>query len=527
VIFAVLAIIYFFVLSPIIERLTAPVTFSTEYIENDPDGLRIFQNDRTGEIIWTLLPGEEVLSFGLNHRILVTPQIHRRDMRTVEVRNTNDHFKLHQLIDNNMNALNFYYVEGAEAAPLNMEVIANFFTNAGYILSMERPAARNIDGGNEILADLAPFGLDPEAPGTYFTVTTLDGEWYRIIIGDIIPTTGGYYVMYEDKHGLRPAIYILDRMLDDTILSDRYAIMLPIISENIRQNEILFATNFRFYKGRDLFVEIYNAPLPPESNALVNYQMRHPAPYEVSDNYSSLMMAFTHFAGLRVVYAYSPDEEIGGEILIEYGFHEPAAIISFDLNDRQYYFAFSKQNEDGNYYVLTEFCSIVEITPEMLRRIDGGPPFIEWDILRFVDKPIFNQNINDVGSILVKVPGRPDALFELEGVGQELKVWGNGTEMDIPIFRAYYYSILSIELIDYQEDPVERDDLLLLEMTVTNRDGFVRDYKFYFVEGNTRRSFYRLNEGADFYVLRDKVLKLAADTELMLQNLPIERDAME
>jgi hypothetical protein len=171
----------------------------------------------------------------------------------------------------------------------------------------------------------------------------------------------------------------------------------------------------------------------------------------------------------------------------------------------------------------------VEITPDMLKRSEGGQPFLDWDILRFVDKPIFNQNINDVESVLVKVPGKPDALFELEGIGQELRVWGNGVELNVPTpyFRGYYYSLLSIDVIDYQDDPVERADLVLLEMTVTNRDGTVRNYTFYFVEGNTRRSFYRLNDRADFYVLRDKVLKLANDTELMLQNLPVERDAME
>jgi hypothetical protein len=529
--FAVLTLLYFLVLSPIIERLNTPVTFSTEYIEGDPDGRRVFVNSN-GEIIHTLLRGEEILTFGPNHRFLVHPQVHRRDMLTVEVRNPNDNFKLHQLV-----GANFYYVEDAEMVPINQEIIASFFTNVGYLLCMERVAAKDVDNGNDILENrLADFGLNPEDPGTYFIVTMVDGGWYRIIIGDIIPTTGGYYVMYEDADGLRPAIYILDRMMDDTILSDRYAIMMPIISEPVGPMDMIFVTNFRFYKGRDLFVAIYNDEIPYGSNAHVNYQMSYPVPYEVSmNNYGALLNGFTHFTGLRVVYAYSPEEDITDEILIEYGFHETVARISFDLHDdagnfrRDYYYAFSGQNEAGNYYVLTDFFSIVEVTPEMLTRPGIPQPFIYWDLIRFVDRPIFDQNINDVESILIKVPGKPDALFELEGVGQELQVWGNGVELDVPTpyFRGFYYSVLSIDIIDYQEDPVERDDLILLEMTVTNRNGVVRHYTFYFVEGNTRRSVLRLNDRADFYVLHDKVRKLAADTELMLQNLPIDRDAME
>jgi hypothetical protein len=348
-----------------------------------------------------------------------------------------------------------------------------------------------------------------------------------VIIGDKIPTTGGYYVMYEDKDGLRPAIYILDTMMEETILKERYAIMLPIVSDPIPQNEILFATNFKFYKGFDLMIEIYNAPVPEDSEALVNYQMTYPERYTVSDNYSSLMMAFTGFSGESVVYAYSPNEEISEEILIKYGFDELTARIIFEHNEREYYFVFSKPNEKGNYYVLTEFCSIVEITPDMLRRTEAGQPFVEWDWLKFVGKSIFDQNINDVESISVKVPGKEDALFTLEGTGQDLIVKGTGQVLDVPTFRSYYYALLSIDMIDSETNAVEKEDLLLLELKVTNRNGVVRDYSFYFVENNTRRSYYRLNDRADFYVLRDKVLKLAADTEKMLQNEFIDRDAME
>lgn len=519
--FAVLILLYFFVLKPIIDKLNEPVTTFIEDIKDDPDKKRLFKNTK-GETILTLLPGEDVLTFGENHRILVTPKVERSEVKNVAVKNHEDNYKLiHHL------GQNFYYVEGAELTPINQEIIANFFTNIGYLLSMERVAAKNIDDGNEILADLEAFGLNPEDPNIYFIVTTTGDVWYKVIIGDKIPTTGGYYVMYEDKDGLRPAIYILDTMMEDTILKERYAIMLPIISNPIPQNEILFATNFKFYKGFDLMIDIYNAPIPEGSEALVNYQMTYPERYPVSDNYSSLMMAFTGFTGESVVYAYSPADEISEEILLKYGFDELTAKITFEHNEQEYYFIFSKPNEKGNYYVLTEFCSIVEITPDMLRRTEAGQPFIEWDWLKFVDKAIFSENINGVESILVKVPGKEDALFTLEGTRDELEVRGNGKILDVPTFRSYYIALLSIEIIDSETTAVEKEDLLLLELKIVNRDGTIRDYSFYFVENNTRRSYYRLNDRADFYVLRDKVLKLAADTEKMLQNEFIERDAME
>ncbi|MCL2159176.1 MAG: DUF4340 domain-containing protein [Oscillospiraceae bacterium] len=528
--FAILAALYFLILKPIIDKQNAPVTNSIEYL---PDGNRVLK-DSNDEILLTLLPGEEV---GTTNRIMITPQVTRENIKSVEVKNPNDSFTLiHHL------GQNFYYVEGAELVPINGETIASFFTNVGYLLSMTRVAAKDVDDGNEILSNLEQFGLGAKnIDQLYFVVTTLEDAWYKIIIGDKIPTTGGYYVMYEDKDGIRPAIYILDTMMEETILSDKYSIMLPIVAEPIAMNESLYVDNFKFYKGYDLMIEIYNAPIPEDSEALVNWQMRYPSPYIVSDGYSTLLSAFTYLAGDRVVYAFSGDEVVSlfyseqeedldeslMEVLWEFGFDDPLARISFDFKERDYYLIFSKLNENGKYYVLSmDFGSIVEISPDSLKFEGELRPFIEWDLLKFVNKGIFDQNINNVATIEVKVPGKPDALFELEGTGQELEVLGNGVPMDIPTFRSFYYALLSIDLIDYEQD-VYDDKESLLQLTITNRDGFVRDYKFYFVEGLTRRSFFRFNDQGNFYVLRDKVLKLANDTEKMLQNSFIDRDARE
>ena len=534
--FAVLICLYFLLLKPIVDKMNEPVTTTIEYRE---DGNRILKNS-DDEILLTLLPGEEV---GTTNRIMITPQITREYIKSVEVKNPNDSFTLiHHL------GQNYYFVEGAELTPINGETIASFFTNVGYLLSMERVAAKDVDDGNEILQNLEQFGLGARNnDDLYFIVTTTEDVWYKIIIGDKIPTTGGYYVMYEDKDGIRPAIYILDTMMEETILSDKYSIMLPIIADTIPQNEMLYVDNFKFYKGSDLMLEIYSAPIPEGSEALVNWQMKYPSPYLISDRYSTLLYAFVYFAGDRVVHAFSAEEAISLfysdeedelseeliDVLREFGFDEPAVRISFDFKERSYYFVFSKPNEAGNYYVLSmDFGSIVEISPEKLTFEGELQPFVEWDLLKFVNRSIFDQNINDVESIVVKIPGEEDAVFYFEGTGQELEVTGNGMELivnkigDDDYFRGYYYAMLSIELLDYETD-VYDDKEPLVELIVTNRDGFVRDYEFFFVEGLTRRSFYRLNGSGNFYVLRDKVLKLRNDTALVLQNLPISKDARE
>ena len=499
--FAVLAAIYFFILQPIIEKM-----------------------GQKEEVHIELLDGEEI---GIGNRIMITRKYERGDIKNVQVKNKEDHFKLiHHL------GQNYYYVEGAELVQINGETVASFFTNVSYLLSMERVAAKDIEDGNEILENLEPFGLNPDNPDVYFVVTTIEDVWYKIIIGDKIPTTGGYYVMFEDKDGVRPAIYILDTMMEETILSTRYSIMLPLIAIPIPQNETYLIDNFKFYKGRDLMVDIYNAPIPEGSEALVNWQMRYPAPYDVSDRYSSLTMSFVYFAGERVVYAFGIDDEIDEDILTKFGFDEVSARITFDFHEKEYDFIFSKKNENGNYYVISmDFYSIVEISPENERMKMQGElqPFVEWDLLKFVNKPIFGENINDVETIEIKVPGKGNAFFELEGVGQELEVKGNGVDLIVNGgFRDLYYSILSIDLEDYAtETEIYEEKDPMLEMIITTRDGLIRHYKFYFVEETTRRCYFSINGAGDFYVLRDKVLKLMNDTEKILQNLPIDREARE
>jgi len=537
--FAVLAGLYFLVLEPIIIKLTEPEVFTVETLDDGTER-SVLKSNKHNDIILTLLPGEEVSTFGTNHRIMITPKVERADIKNVQVKNKDDSYKLiHHL------GANSYYVDGAELVPIDQEIIASFFTNVGYLLSMTRVAAEDIEDGNEILSDLEAFGLNPENPEIYFIVTDTDDEWYKIIIGDKIPTTGGYYVMYEDKDGLRPAIYILDTMMEETILSKKYSLMLPLIAIPIKQNETLYIDNFKFYKGRDLMVEIYNAPIPEGSEALVNWQMKYPAPYMVSDRYSSLTSAFLYFTGDRVVYAFSEDDIIAfntenGELsdeavekFQEFGFDEYTAQISFDFMDRDYYFIFSKPDENGNYYVLSmDFYSIVQISPDKLKLEGDLQLFIEWDVLKFVNKSIFDININDVESIMIKTPGKKDAFFTIERPDEtkrDLIVKGNGVDIQVDgMFRDLYYSILSIELEDYADNTnIYEDKDPMLEMIIMTRDGVERYYRFYFVEEQSRRCFYSINGFGDFYVLRDKVLKLANDTEKILQNLPIDREARE
>ena len=481
--FAVLTAGYFFILEPLL--LKSGETVEEENIE--------------------LLDGEEL---GQGKRILITPKAERPDIKNVQIKNKVDEYKMiHHLV------YDIWYIDGAEMIEINGELLASFVINVGYLLSMTRVAAKDIDDGNEILEDLEQFGFNPD--NSYFIVTRTDDSWYKIIIGDKIPTSGGYYVMYEDKNGLRPAIYIIDTMLEGTILADRYQMMMPIISRPLQeQMSYMYIDNFQLYKGRDLFVEFYQAPIPEESEMLVNHQMRYPTAYTPdTSNYDSVLRTFVTFIGDNVVAT-----EITEESLDEFGFDNYAYRIEFDLEDKHYQFLFSQLTENDTYYVTAiDYASIVEISAEKL-------PFLAWDMLKFVDKPVFSQNINDVAGITIITPEKTD-VFTIEGTGRDIIVTGNGTVLDTDIFRKYYMSILYIEWWDYEAPPKNMEPML--EMVIKMKRGQEYHYRFYFVPTYTRRCYYTINGVGEFYILRDKVLKLMADTELALQNILVEADAPE
>ena len=481
-----------------------------------------------------LLDGEVL---GINNRILLTNHVTRSEIAYVRVQNHVDEYVVFQDPYSGR-----FFVETAEFAHVDPEVLAQFMVNVGYLLSMFRVAARDVEDGNEIMEDMEQFGFAED--NANFTVTKLDGTWYRIIIGDRIPTEGGYYVMFEDENGLREAIYILDTMMSNTVLANRYALLTPLVTRPMGMTDIIFLDNFRFYRDNQLFLHIYNAEIPEYSDALVNRYMAYPAPYDVSDNFNALLTTLlSGLRGERVVYAFGIDylmlgeydeyDDIFLEVFERFGLMPPASRIMFETQDgEQYDLLFSAPNEDGNYYVFDmHFQTIVEVTPEALSVEHIHAPLTEWELRRFIDRAIFMRNINDVADIEVRSPGQ-HVRFELEGLNQDLIVRGGnvGEELQViytPYFRQWYIGTLMIELWEEEPDPRVEGSAPIAELEITMRNGRVYHFAFYFVPTNTRRSFFTLNGSGEFYVMHDRVRKLINDTDLVLAGYRPDAAALE
>jgi len=455
---------------------------------------------RRGDQVFILLPGE---SLGINNRYMMTKQVKREDITSVEVYNK---YGTYTVVKDK--AKNLFFMKEAPETPVVEEMLTNLITNTGYLLAMTRVAARGIDEGDELLAKLDEFGLSEADDPVWFKVTINNGESYKVFVGGRYPAGTGYYAMLEG----RAAIYMLDTMFDVTVMSSRNALLFPIVAPPISQNEYFYIDNFTITKNGEDYVRIIQEKLPEDSIKLAEYKMVAPAEYVPSpENFDAVLQSFIYLVGNRVV-----ESRLTKEIIESYGFDDNSTCISFTFKGLEYYIYVSRLNQDGKYYVMSlYFDSIVEVEASVLG-------FIEWDIIKFVDRPIFMKNINDVESITVESGGRRD-VFLLQGSGSGLTVSGNGKLLTTDIFRQYYKSILYITLQEYE--PAPSTDVPVCSLTIKMRSGDIYDFKFYYTA--TLRCYYTINGTGDFYVLRDRLIKFIDDTALALNDVLVKADEPE
>lgn len=93
------------------------------------------------------------------------------------------------------------------------------------------------------------------------------------------------------------------------------------------------------------------------------------------------------------------------------------------------------------YYAYSPYMDDIVILPL------ENAPFLEYELLDFIDGGIFQINIKDVTELSASVPGI-SCHFVLEGEGQNLKVTetASGKTIDTASFRQFYISLLSARI---------------------------------------------------------------------------------
>lgn len=460
---------------------------------------------------------------GTRNRILMFGHVEKANIQSVEVHNEHGTYTFYRDASDN------FVIMDAEEMSYDKELLSSLVVSAGYTLSMTRVS--------ENCEDMSEYGLSPEDDPAWYTLTTTSGITHTVYVGAPIPTGAGYYCSYED----RPAVYVLDSTLASTLLADVRDLMNAIITYPASPNNYYTITNFVMEKNGETFLEVnYLTDAERIQNAsnsvwVMTYPEGGYTPSSV--NYDGMLQTLASFVGNRVLEYNVLDTQEGEEITDEqlalmnkYGLASPAATISFDYTDSEKGFTvtnivwFSALTEEGTYYVYSWLFDLIS-------EVDASScPWLAYDIIDFIDTPVFQMNINNVSRVeIVSGPDDTetgvDGNFRLEGEKQDLIVTeDNGNKVvDTENFRQLYKAMLSIEIGGYSEN-TERDEAKLLgTMCVTTDSGIRTEYRFYTTE--TRKCFMTINGEGEFFVMRDMVRKMLSDTKKVIEGIPVSADA--
>ncbi len=510
-------ILYYAVLKPMLDEVTAeeePPPINTWLSEQVANGV-------LSEAEYTMLLNQgkcEVL--GSQNRILMFNHTEKADIQSVEVHNEFGTYTFYRDSSDN------FVIKDAESASYDKEMLSSLVVSSGYTLSMTRVS--------ENCEDMSEYGLAESDNPAYYTLTTTQGVTHTVYIGKAIPTGAGYYCSYED----RPAVYVLDSTLASTLLNDVRALMTAVLTYPIATTNYYTATNFEIKKNGELFLHVdYLTDAERVQNASNSvWKMVYPeGGYTPSNtNYDAMLQSFTTFTGNAVLEynVIGASEEITEEqleLFVKYDLADPETELSFDYTDADGGFTvtnhlwFSSMTEEGIYYVYSWLFDTISY-------VDAATyPWLTYEIIDFIDEPIFQMNINNVARIEISGGeiGKEQmaADFRLEGDGQELVVKDvlSGITVDTQNFRQLYKTMLSIEIEDYTESTDTSEDKCIAVMKITTEAGVETEYRFYAY--STRHCFLTINGEGEFYVLRDMAAKLTSDASKVLAGITVNSDA--
>ena len=400
-----------------------------------------------------------------------------------------------------------YYMTGHKGTPYESTAFTTMLAAARDPMSMKRIT---VDA-----ADLSKYGLDDEHVSARVTLTDKRGDTRVFLVGDAIVTGGGYYCTVPG----RAAVYVLDTATASFLAAARDYVT-PLLSSPVGEGDYYLTEEFTLSVDGEVFVScgyLSDAERAETASTSV-YRMIVPENYVPSStNYGKLLQKFVEFKGTSTLEFGPSDEVLPKETLAPYGLDKPKYEIYYKYGGIDNYVYVSEKNENGNYYAFSLMYNLVAEVPATT--LD----FLEWEFIDFVDRPLFQKNINDVSSVRFEADGF-DETFMIEGAtAADLSVTpaSTGKGLDsagVENFRKIYLKMLKLSIEEYA--PEGSYDDLIMRMTVKTDVGLEYVYEFYAY--STRRCYFTINGKGEFYCLRDRVEQIAADAAALMNGGEID-----
>ena len=437
-------------------------------------------------------------------------------------------------------------LEGREMLSFDKETLSYLYVNTCNMLSMMK-----VENPSE---DLSQYGLAGGVSDNWFRVTTVDGETKQVYIGDKLPTGAAYYCKSVDK----PHIYVIDTMIEQCVLASPDDFIVPMLCPPISQEKLYTVDDIKLVSDGELKVNLNVIPkseVNADDGVSYSHIMTYPGGYTVSQAVvDDLLLKLSDFVGskveesdLRGIYSLEeetaqPEQEteIAGEdgadvteengeapqdsaeaagemsaadkrlveTLEKYGLRKPSHEIHYTLDGKDYKVIFGSKTPDGSaYYAMNMTQYTVCLVPV------GEVPFLEYELIDFVDEYIFQMNIDNLESIEIGTR-KSNEKFLLSGKSSELTVRkeSDGALVDTKTFRQFYIDILLVTMTGKADSTDTSNEVL--SYIFNTRDGRKYEYRFYDI--STTKVYYTVNGTGEFYVNRDSVNKIINNFDMLM-----------
>lgn len=270
-------------------------------------------------------------------------------------------------------------------------------------------------------ADLSRYGLDAESDPAWVKVTLADGESYKFLIGDLIPTKGGYYAMAEGRkvsteNGEFNVVYIITTSTANTFLSGSEYVISVLLAPYLGNN-VSNITEFSLYRRESegesakLVVTAGLAGSSTATAANMSFVMNYPTGYSLSENvYSDKVLATLGYVSANNIVGFGKKihtEEFYTKRGLDLDSERLAAGTDTNyvkiryttdaldkLTDESYtvlYFSEKRTDTSGSdyYYVYSPEYDSVGIV-----YADSGYEFVEYQLADFINTNLYFNYIN-------------------------------------------------------------------------------------------------------------------------------------
>lgn len=370
--------------------------------------------------------------------------------------------------------------------------------------------------------DYAEFGLSEKDDVIRYTVTTLAGVSHTVTLGKMSPSEGGYYARYEG----RPVVYLLGSVMKITLTQDEKQFLTPLASPKVGVSAYSKQEELTLYRNGE---KLMSAKLvDPDKRDTVTttrmFTMTYPAnqPLSSSTFDTDLLQTLSTLEPTAVL-----DYKLTEERLADWGLNPAPFAISYTLEGVEVDLLVSDLREDGTYAVYSNVFDMVTQVPADTFK------FVDYDLIDYVERPIFSRMITDIRSIAIKGDGI-DTRFELthhsgdKNNPLEVMEAVSGTVIeDIPNFRNLYKDLLSVKIeaeSPYNEKTLPDTSATYCSVEVRTAGGAVIRFAFHTYPEKDLSLLYTFNDEGSFDVGRGTVEKLLNDTVKCLNGEKIDPD---